>query len=152
MRGTITPEEKARAAARGTAPACAPDPMDELTSSATTTARTPPKAKGHPRRALVLLTVPMSPRPDEPATKELLVYESRHGALFVQAEDLPWLLHYLYEETQGGAIPELQEEPDAGPLDDSRPWVTRWSPSGEWHVEVKGGPWRARNGALGFWT
>ena len=84
------------------------------------------------------LSVPMSPRPDEPATKRLLVYETRHGSLFVQAEDLPWLLHYLYEETQGGAIPEPQDA-DAGPLDDSRPWVTRWCPSGAWHVQVTRG-------------
>ena len=136
-------EKVRRAVARVSEADARPDPMLELTTSLATPARTPKKVKGHPRGSLVSLCVAKSPRPDEAETQKLLVYESRHGALFVHAEALPWILHYLYEETQGAAIPEPTDA-DEGPLDDDRPWVTRWCPTGAWHVEIKAGALKGR--------
>ena len=67
---------------------------------------TPEKPKGFPRGTLVRITVPLSPKPAEADTKELVVYLSKPGVIFVEAADLPWLLHYMYEENQGKRVPE----------------------------------------------
>ena len=92
------------------------------------------------------LNVPTSPTPGEPDRKCLCVYESKQGVLFVRAEDLPWLLHYMYEETQGKGVPEPTDDNEES-LDDARPWVTRWRPSGTRTVEMIGGPLAGRTWA-----
>ena len=101
--------------------------------------KTPEKSKGCPRGTLCRVTVPMSPDPDEADTKQVVVYENKQGILFVQSQDLPWLLQYLYEEVQGKSVPEPKDDDDDA-LDEKRPWTTRWCPSGMWTVVVKGGP------------
>ena len=109
---------------------------------------TPEKPRGFPRGTLARVTVPMSPKPDEADTKHVVVYENKQGVLFVQCEDLPWLLHFLYEENEGHSVPDPTEEesPDDA-LDEKRPWTTRWCPSGMWTVKVTGGPLAGREWA-----
>eukprot|EP00959_Pyramimonas_sp_CCMP1952_P139806 2925768-Pyramimonas_sp.AAC.1 len=63
--------------------------------------KTPEKQKGFSRGTLCRVTMPMSPKPYEADTKEVMVYENKHGQLLAQSQDLPWLLHYLCEESQG---------------------------------------------------
>ena len=110
--------------------------------------KTPEKPKGFPRGTLVRVTVPLSPKPAEADTKELVVYLSKPGVIFVEAADLPWLLHYMYEENQGKRVPEPIDDDGADDaLDENRPWTTKWAPSGMWTVEVKGGPLAGRTWA-----
>ena len=139
-----SPEKVATAVAGARAPQAGVDRMAQLTRALEPTAKTPKKRRKRLRGTVVLLCVKKSARPDEPDTKRVMVYETRHGALFIRSTDLPWFLHYMYEETQGAAIPEPAAA-DAGSVDDSRPWVTRWSPSGEWHVQVTGGSLAGKN-------
>ena len=90
----------------------------------------------------------MSPKPEEADTKQLVVYENTQGVLFVECQDLPWLLHYMYEESQGKRVPEPIDDDGADDaLDEKRPWTTRWRPSGMWAAEVKGGPHAGRTWA-----
>ena len=136
-----TPEKigVAIAAAGASAPDVGADPMEELTRGIAQPARkTPKKAKKRPRGTVATLCVPKSARPDEPAMQRVMVYETPNASLFIRSKDLPWFLRYMYEETQGVAIPEPAPA-DAGPADDSRPWVSRWSPDGAWHVRGTGG-------------
>ena len=103
--------------------------------------RTPQKRQGFPRRTVARVTVPMSPKPGEVDTKQVVVYENRAGVLCVHCEDLPWFLQYLHEETTGASVPEPgPEEESDDALDERHPWTTRWCPSGAWTVTVKGGP------------
>ena len=149
-----TPEKigVAIAAAGASAPDVGADPMEELTRGIAQPARkTPKQAKKRPRGTVATLCVPKSARPDEPAMQRVMVYETPNASLFIRSKDLPWFLRYMYEETQGVAIPEPAPA-DAGPAEDSRPWVSRWCPTGAWHVQVTGGGWRAGNGALGCRT
>ena len=152
-----TPEKTAFAVARASAPEVGADRMEELTRAHDPAGKTPkktPKKETRRRGTVAHLCVPKSARPDEPGTQRVMAYETRSGALFIRTTDLPWFLHYMYEETLGAAIPEPAPA-DAGPEDASRPWVTKWYPadagtSGAWHVQVTGGgAWRAGNGALG---
>ncbi len=65
--------------------------------------------------------------------------------LFVQRQDLPWLLHYMYQETESKRVPEPVDDGGADDvLDEKRAWTSRWCPSGTWTVEVKGGPMAGR--------
>ena len=164
--GPATPAKNASAAAGVSAGASAVagegarDPMADLlgvvkgaSKSKTGPARgdqekTLEKAKGFPRGTCVSVTMPMSPKPEEAHTKQLVVYENRPGAVFVQCQDLPWFLHYMYEEIQGKRVPEPIDDDGADDaLDEKRPWTTRWCPSGAWTVEVKGGPLAGRKWA-----
>eukprot|EP00959_Pyramimonas_sp_CCMP1952_P451929 9462197-Pyramimonas_sp.AAC.1 len=63
--------------------------------------------------------MPMSPKPDEADTKEVMVHENKHGQLLVQSQGLPWLLHYLYGESQGKSAPEPKDDDDDA-LDEKR--------------------------------
>ena len=108
--------------------------------------KTPEKPKAFARGTLCRVTVPMSPKPDEADTKQLVVYENKQGVLHVKCQDLPWLMHYLYEETQGKSVPEPNDDDDDA-LDENRPWTTRWCPSGVWTVDVKKGPLAGRQWA-----
>ena len=90
----------------------------------------------------------MSPKPEGADTKQLVVYENKQGVLFVECQDLTWLLHYMYEENQGKRVPEPIDDDGADDaLDEKRPWTARWCPSGMWTVEVKGGPLAGRKWA-----
>ncbi len=92
--------------------------------------------------------MPMSPKPEEAERKELYVYQNKQGVLYVQCDELPWLLHYMYEELQGKRVPEPIDDDGADDvLDEERPWTTRWCPSGMWTVEVTGGPLAGRKWA-----
>ena len=96
------------------------------------------------------MKVPLSPSPGELERKQILVYENKQGALYVQGSELPWLLKYLHQEMQGASVPEPADaEKDEAGWDESRPWVARWCPSGAWTVKVMSGAlsgkeWRSR--------
>ena len=99
--------------------------------------KTPEKPKGFRRGTFVRITVPLSPKPAKADTKELVVYVSKPGIIFVEAADLPWLLHYMYEENQGKRVPEPIDDDGADDaLDENRPWTTRWAPL--WDVDSGG--------------
>ena len=104
---------------------------------------TPPKSKGHPRGTIVQVKMPMTPKPGDQEAIEVTLYENKQGILHVRADALPWVLRYMYDETQGARVPEPPGD-DEKSYDDDRPWSTRWCPSGAWIVEMRGGPLAGR--------
>ena len=98
--------------------------------------------------------MPYSPRPDDSRTMELLIYENVRGTLYVQGDDLPWILRYVYEEMQGARVPEPPDDGDDMEDDESREFgtKTRWSPTGTWSCEVKRGVLQGHQLFAGFRT
>ena len=76
--------------------------------------------------------MPRSPRPDESRTVQLLIHENIRGTLYVQGDDLPWILRYGSEEMQGALVPEPPDDSDDMEDDASREFGMkfRWCPSG----------------------
>ena len=153
--GPATPAKDASAAAgvsagaSGVAGEGTGDPMEALlgvvrgaSNSKTRPARcdlvkTPENRKIFVRGTSVRVTVPMSPKPEEADTKQVVVYESKKGALFVHCQDLPWLLHYMYEEMQGKGAPKPVDDDGADDaLDEKRPLDQEMVPF--WDVDSGG--------------
>ena len=159
LSGALSPEKGSSAgAAAGAAAAAAAnaaaaaarttdDPMDALKvakkGKKSEHPTTPPKSKGHPRGTIVQVCMPMTPKPGDQETIQVTLYQNKQGVVHVRADALPWILRYMYDETQGARVPEPPGD-DENFYDDDRPWSTRWCPSGAWIVEMRGGPLAGR--------
>ena len=155
LSGALSPEKGSSAgAAAGAAAAAAAnaaaaaarttdEPMDALKvakkGKKSEHPTTPPKSKGHPRGTVVQVKMPMTPKPGDQELIEVTLYENKQGILHVRADALPWILRYMYDETQGARVPEPPGD-DEKSYEEDRPWSTRWCPSGAWIVEMRGGP------------
>ena len=140
LSGELTPVKRKAAAA---ATQETDDPMNALKvakkAKKTEDPTTPPKSKGHARGTIVQLSMPRTPQPGDQETIQVTLYQNKQGVVHVRADALPWILRYMYDETQGARVPEPQGD-EENFSDDDRPWVARWCPSGSWIVEMRGGP------------